>query len=104
MLAMALIAEPRLLIADEPTTALDVSTEKDILDLLVGAKKEKGLSIIFITHNLSLAAAYSDVVYVMQKGQVVEKLGSKAPAKHPYTQKLFAARLENVASKTFIGV
>lgn len=104
MIAMALIAEPKLLIADEPTTALDVATEKDILDLLVNAKKEKGLSIVFITHNLSLAAAYSDAVYVMQKGRVVECLGPKSQAQHPYTRKLFAARLENVAPKTFIGV
>ncbi len=107
MMAMALITGSRLLIADEPTTALDVATENEILTLFLKARRERGLSILFITHDLSLAAAYSDAIYVMQSGRAVECLVPKSgvvQGTHPYTQKLFAARLQGVAPKTIIGV
>ncbi|MFH1678376.1 MAG: ABC transporter ATP-binding protein [Candidatus Omnitrophota bacterium] len=73
MIAQALASKPRLLIADEPTTSVDVDTEKDILDLLLRLQKEIGFSCLFITHNLGLVKKICQRVYVMYKGRVVEK-------------------------------
>ncbi len=91
MIAMALAAEPRILIADEPTTALDVTTQAQILDLLRGLQKERGLAIILITHDMGVIAEMADDVVVMYLGRAVER-GSvdeifHAP-KHPYTRAL----------------
>ena len=91
MIAMALAAEPRILIADEPTTALDVTTQAQILDLLRGLQKERGLAIILITHDMGVIAEMADDVVVMYLGRAVER-GSvdeifHAP-KHPYTKAL----------------
>ncbi len=95
MIAMALACKPKLLIADEPTTALDVTVQKEILQLLKDLQKETGMSMIFISHDLSLVSEIADRVLVMYKGDIVEQ-GSvyqvfKTP-KHAYTKALLAAR------------
>jgi peptide/nickel transport system ATP-binding protein len=94
VIALALACRPQLLIADEPTTGLDVTTQKAVMDLVVELTRERGMSTILITHDLGLAAAYCDRVVVMEKGRVVETAGSKtiftAPS-HPYTRKLMRA-------------
>ena len=91
MIAMALANEPELLIADEPTTALDVTVEKTLLELLSDLQKEFGMSILFITHDLNIVKKFSDEVCVMKDGKIVEsgevqKLFDNP--QHPYTIKL----------------
>jgi peptide/nickel transport system ATP-binding protein len=91
MIAMALACDPRVLIADEPTTALDVTTQAQILDLLRGLQEQRGLALILITHDMGVIAEMADDVVVMYLGRAVEK-GSvddifHAP-KHPYTRAL----------------
>jgi peptide/nickel transport system ATP-binding protein len=94
VIALALACRPQLLIADEPTTGLDVTTQKAVMDLVVELTREKGMSTILITHDLGLAAAYCDRVVVMEKGHVVETAASetvfRAPS-HPYTRRLMLA-------------
>lgn len=94
MIAMALATKPELLIADEPTTALDVTVQAQILALLKNLQKKFGLAIIFISHDLAVIKAIADHVLVMEKGKVVEQ-GSATTllshARHPYTQALIAA-------------
>ena len=94
MIAMALAAEPDLLIADEPTTALDVTTQKDVLELVDRVAGERGMAILLITHNLGLVAEHSNYMNVMYAGEIVES-GPVAEvlghARHPYTQGLIAA-------------
>jgi peptide/nickel transport system ATP-binding protein len=94
VIALALACQPQLLIADEPTTGLDVTTQKAVMDLVVELTRERGMSTILITHDLGLAAAYCDKVVVMEKGRVVETAASstifKAP-QHAYTRKLMRA-------------
>ena len=72
VIALALACQPQLLIADEPTTGLDVTTQKTVMDLVVELTRERGMSTILITHDLGLAATYCDRVVVMEKGHVVE--------------------------------
>lgn len=95
MIAMALSCSPKLLIADEPTTALDVTVQKAILDLLAELRAETGMSVIFITHDLGVVAGIADRVAVMYKGRVVEQ-GKVADIfhapQHPYTKGLLACR------------
>jgi peptide/nickel transport system ATP-binding protein len=94
VIALALACGPRLLIADEPTTGLDVTTQKAVMDLVVELTKERNMSTILITHDLGLAAAYCDRVVVMEKGRVVETAPSAnifAKPEHPYTRKLMRA-------------
>jgi peptide/nickel transport system ATP-binding protein len=94
VIALALACRPQLLIADEPTTGLDVTTQKAVMDLVVELTRERGLSTILITHDLGLAAAYCDRVVVMEKGKIVETAQSatifKKPS-HAYTRKLMRA-------------
>jgi peptide/nickel transport system ATP-binding protein len=94
VIALALACRPQLLIADEPTTGLDVTTQKTVMDLIVELTRRRGMSTILITHDLGLAATYCDRVVVMEKGRVVESAPSRdiftAPA-HPYTRKLMRA-------------
>jgi peptide/nickel transport system ATP-binding protein len=94
VIALALACQPQLLIADEPTTGLDVTTQKAVMDLVVELTRERGMSTILITHDLGLAAAYCDRVVVMEKGKVVETAASatifKSP-QHAYTRKLMRA-------------
>ena len=94
MIAMALANGPELLIADEPTTALDVTIQAQILDLLAELKAREGLSLLFITHDLGIVRRIADRVCVMQGGEIVEQGAAKeifANPQHPYTQKLLAA-------------
>ena len=94
VIALALACRPQLLIADEPTTGLDVTTQKTVMDLIVELTRARGMSTILITHDLGLAAAYCDRVVVMEKGSVVETAAAeaifKAPS-HAYTKKLMRA-------------
>lgn len=95
VIALALACNPQLLIADEPTTGLDVTTQKAVMDLIVELTKSRGLSTILITHDLGLAAAYCDRVVVMEKGRVVETASAAdifANPQHPYTKKLMRDR------------
>ena len=94
MIALALACEPALLLADEPTTALDVTIQAQVLGLLADLKDRHGMAMLFITHNLGVVAQIADRVAVMYAGQIVEQAGVHAvfarPA-HPYTSALFAA-------------
>ena len=102
MIAMALAQEPDLLVADEPTTALDVTTQKDVLDLISQIADARRMAVLLITHNLGLVARYSQFVNVMYAGEIIE-CGEvseilKHP-RHPYTQGLIAAVPRLDASK-----
>ena len=94
MIAMALALEPRLLIADEPTTALDVTTQAQILALIKDIQRRRGTGVLFITHDFGVVAEIADRVAVMQHGRIVETGPPpqvlRAPA-HPYTRALIAA-------------
>jgi ABC-type glutathione transport system ATPase component len=94
VIAMALACKPRLLLADEPTTGLDVTTQKAIMELLVELTRSRGMSTMFITHDLGLAAQYCDRVIIMQKGRVVEQGSTEQifrNPRHAYTRKLLSA-------------
>lgn len=95
MIAMALINKPELLIADEPTTALDVSIQKSIVGLMKDLQKEKSNSILFISHDLNLIGSIADQIIVMKGGKIVEQDSSSQIIqfpKHPYTKGLLACR------------
>ncbi len=95
MIATALLTEPRLLLADEPTTALDVTTQAEVMAILDDLRREFGLTLLFITHDLELAAAVCDRTAVMYAGQIVEIRASTllhGDPLHPYTAALAAAR------------
>jgi ABC-type dipeptide/oligopeptide/nickel transport system ATPase component len=93
MIAMALACNPKILVADEPTTALDVTIQKEIMDLLARLRRERGMSILLITHNFGIVANFADQVQVMWKGRIVEHgpvseiMRTQA---HPYTRALIA--------------
>jgi microcin C transport system ATP-binding protein len=94
MIAMALANGPELLVADEPTTALDVTIQAQILDLLADLKRSEGMSLLFITHDLGIVRRFADRVCVMQGGEIVEQGEVSAifeRPQHPYTRKLLAA-------------
>ena len=112
MIAMALANKPKLLIADEPTTALDVTIQAQILDLMIKLKNEIGMSILFITHDLGLIQKFSDTITVMQAGEIVEQGDTKtvfSNPQHAYTKKLIdsepEAKKETLSEKnSFIDV
>jgi peptide/nickel transport system ATP-binding protein len=94
MIAMALAANPNLLIADEPTTALDVTVQKQILELLDRLRREMPLGLLFITHDLGVVAKVAERVSVMYAGRIIEEGPMQdvlLSPKHPYTQGLLAA-------------
>src|ERR1044072_8974562 len=94
VIALALACRPQLLIADEPTTGLDVTTQKTVMDLVTELTRERGMSTILITHDLGLASVYCDRIVVMEKGRVVETAKSSdifAHPQHAYTKKLSGA-------------
>ena len=106
MIAMALACKPRILIADEPTTALDVTIQAQILKLMNDLQRENGTSILFITHDLGVINEMADDVVVMYCGQVVEKASarvifSNCPVSHPYTEGLMYSipRIDNITEK-----
>lgn len=94
MIAAAIVSEPKLLLADEPTTALDVTIQTQILELLKKINREKGTTILFISHNLNVVRKLCSRVAVMHKGKIVEEGTAEAVFYHPqdaYTQRLIAA-------------
>ncbi|GGR23388.1 ABC transporter ATP-binding protein [Agromyces mediolanus] len=93
MIASVLLAEPKLILADEPTTALDVTAQSDVMAILDEQRRARGLSLLFITHDLELAAACCDRLAVMYAGEIVEQGAHvyEAP-RHPYTIELLGAR------------
>ncbi|WP_288843178.1 ABC transporter ATP-binding protein [uncultured Deefgea sp.] len=100
MIAMAIATEPEILIADEPTTALDVTVQAQILELLSQLQAEQGMAVLLISHDLNLVRRFADRVAVMQAGQIVETAPTQqlfATPVHPYTQALLAARPIRVA-------
>jgi ABC-type dipeptide/oligopeptide/nickel transport system ATPase component len=93
MIAMALACDPKILVADEPTTALDVTIQKEIMDLLARLRRERGMSIVLITHNFGIIANFADKVAVMWKGRIVEHGPVEQIMRtqsHPYTKALIA--------------
>lgn len=102
MIAMAVLGKPKLLIADEPTTALDVTMQAEILELIRLMKKETGCAVILITHDLGVVAEMADRVIVMYRGQLVEERASKDfyhKARHPYSRDLLEARPEKFTGR-----
>lgn len=90
MIAMMLVTEPKILIADEPTSALDVSVQTSVLQIIDRLVKERGMGLIFISHDLNLVASFCDRVLIMYAGRIVEVCDAKRlhDAKHPYTRGL----------------
>lgn len=101
MIAMALACRPRLLIADEPTTALDVTIQQQILELLDELQREFGMAVLLITHDLNMVRHFADTICVMEKGKLVEQgtvASVFAAPQHPYTRKLLASEPEPLVS------
>ena len=108
MIAMALINEPKLLIADEPTTALDVTIQAQILELIKSLQASRGIGVLFISHDLAVVAEIADEILVMEKGLAVESGRAQTVLQrpeHPYTKKLLASvpngAPQNYEAKTF---
>jgi microcin C transport system ATP-binding protein len=103
MIAMALANEPELLIADEPTTAIDVTIQAQILELLMALQAKRGMAILFITHDLGIVRKVADVTHVMTQGEIVERGPTAelfAHPQHPYTRKLLAAEPKGAPPET----
>lgn len=95
MIAMGLMGEPALIIADEPTTALDVTVQRDVMELLQRVNQENGTAIMLVSHDITLIGAFCTRVLVMYRGEIVETLSAEdlasGRARHPYTRALVAA-------------
>jgi peptide/nickel transport system ATP-binding protein len=93
MIAMMLIPNPKILIADEPTSALDVSVQRQVLSIMDGLVRERGMGLIFISHDLNLVSEFCDRVLIMYAGRIVEVCDADKlhQAQHPYTQGLLSA-------------
>lgn len=106
LIAMAMMARPRLLVADEPTTALDVTTRAQILEMLRGLAAEQQTAILFVTHDLGVAAALADRIAVLHAGRIVE-IGTTrafvASAQHPYSRRLLAASPDLNSDRSPLG-
>ena len=103
MIGMALTGKPRLIIADEPTTALDVTVQRQVMGVLHRAQEETGAAIVFISHDIALVSAFCDRVIVMKDGRVVEALSAgriRQDAQHPYTQALIACLPDMTSDRT----
>ena len=107
MIAMAIACRPKLLIADEPTTALDVTVQGQILDLLETLREETGMAILLITHNLGIVAQFADRVAVMYAGELIEEADVEtlfeSPA-HPYTQGLLASLPDEESQRALVPI
>jgi oligopeptide transport system ATP-binding protein len=106
MIAMAIACNPALLIADEPTTALDVTIQAQILELLQRVRREHNMAVVLITHDMGVAAGFCDEIYVMYAGRVVERAPTEelfADPRHPYTQALLESvpRLDDASGGRF---
>jgi len=104
MLASVMLLRPALLIADEPTTALDAVVQRDVLELMVGLTREEGTAVLLISHDLGMVARYCDRIIVMCRGEIVEQGKSDellARPKHPYTRKLLGAMPKRGAERSF---
>ena len=104
MIAMALACEPRLIIADEPTTALDVTVQLQILELMKKLSKEMGVSILIITHNLGIVARYADRVNVMYAGHIVESGTTFDVFKNPFLRVPVICVQNAVGTCTIVGI
>ena len=106
MIAMMLIPEPDLLIADEPTSALDVSVQGQVLDIMDRLVRDKGMGLIFISHDLDLVSRYCDRILVMRSGEIVEECVASelSKARHPYTRGLLAAMPRMDEDRDFLPV
>ena len=107
MIAMALAAEPQVLLADEPTTALDVTVQAQILQLIRELQKESGMAVLMITHDLGVVAETCERVLVMYGGQVMEQASATelfASPAHPYTQGLLASLPENAVDGRLVAI
>jgi ABC-type dipeptide/oligopeptide/nickel transport system ATPase component len=103
MIAMALIADPQLLIADEPTSSLDVITQSHIITILLRERKKRNLAILFISHDVNLLVNLSDAIAVMQEGRIVENAPVQvifSDPQHPYTKKLFRSVKEPLTARS----
>ena len=103
LIAGAVSCDPDLIVADEPTTALDVTVQAEILDLLRSLQAERGLSMVLVTHNFGVVADLCDSVVVLRGGQVVEQgtaAGLLSAPQHPYTRDLLAATLDGTAPRS----
>jgi ABC-type dipeptide/oligopeptide/nickel transport system ATPase component len=94
MICAALLAQPRLILADEISTALDVTTQEEVMAILDEQRRDRKLAMLFITHDLDLASAVCDRLLVVKDGEIVESLraGHEAAASHPYSKRLLEAR------------
>ncbi|MGO4723666.1 MULTISPECIES: ABC transporter ATP-binding protein [unclassified Inquilinus] len=104
MLASVMLLQPALLVADEPTTALDAVVQRDVLELMVGLTREHRTAVLMISHDLGMVARYSDRVIVMCQGEIVEQGATRdllAGPRHPYTRKLLAAMPLRGPSRSF---
>ncbi len=100
---MALTGTPKLIIADEPTTALDVTVQRQVMGVLRRAQRETGAAIIFISHDIALVSAFCDRLVVMKDGQIVEALNAeriRQDATHPYTRALIACMPDMNSDRT----
>jgi dipeptide transport system ATP-binding protein len=107
MIAMAIACNPKLLIADEPTTALDVTIQAQILDLLVKLQKDLGMAVVLITHDMGVVAETAERVIVQYAGQQVEMASTRAlfrTPRHPYTAALLAALPERATSQVLTSI
>jgi peptide/nickel transport system ATP-binding protein len=102
MVAMAVACQPRLIIADEPTTALDVTIQAQVLDLLDGLRRQFGMAVLLITHDLGVVAQWADRATVMYAGRIVEQAPVRPffrRPRHPYTRGLLGASVNEAGSK-----